>query len=203
MNSSALRAMLLAAYAGLLLWSARMVLRKFSLCSLFLLIGIAAMAARNLTKVEAAAATLNALFPLLIFSCYDMFRRISHARFSAAGWQIGVISLSLLMIAISLAIAFLDWRPKNSLSFLFTLPLNQIVTLAFVITFGLGMLRNAGWPWLAAGALGMFFGAAAPIAIVGPVPRLILEIIFCFSLLITEHRVRTFTFDEHLNSDLH
>lgn len=203
MSSPALRAILLAAFAGLLLWSVRMLLRQVTLCTLFLLIGIAEMAAHNLTEMEAAATILNALFPLLIYSCYDMLRRVSPAHSSAPGWKIGVTSLSMLMITTSLAIAFFAWRPSNSLSFLFTLSLNQIITLAFVITFGLGMLRNAGWPWLAAGALGMFFGAAAPIAIVGPVPRLILEIIFCFSLLITEHRVRTFTFNEHLNPDLH
>lgn len=198
-----MRAILIAAYAGLFLSAVGLLLRKFNLCTLFLLIGLAAMAARNLMETEAAATTLNALFPLLIYSSYDMLRRVSPARFSAAIWKTGVIGLSLVVITTSLAIAFHGWRPSNSLSFLFTLPLNQIISLAFVISFGLGMLRNAGWPWLAAGALGMFLGAAAPVVIVGPGPRLILEIIFCFSLLITEHRVWTFTFDEHFNPDLH
>src|SRR5262245_40455572 len=130
------------------------------------------------------------ILPLLIYVTFDMVRR------SGLEWaqrRAVAIALSGLVIALSL-IGLIPLVFPNAMgeghSFLSGLRIPSILSLTFIMTFGLILYRRSGGPWAGIGALAMFVGMTAPAAIFGAVVGVFTETFFAFCLLLTERKLQ-------------
>lgn len=68
-------------------------------------------------------------------------------------------------------------------------PIPAIITIVIIIVVGIFVWRQLRWPWMFAGALVMFIGAAVPTSLVGPAVGSGVEIALLAGLLATEQKV--------------
>lgn len=68
-------------------------------------------------------------------------------------------------------------------------PIPSIITIMAIIIVGLFVWRKLRWPWMFAGAMVMFIGAAVPPSVVGPAVGSGAEIALLAGLLATEKRL--------------
>jgi len=200
------------AHAALLAWGIRLWPRSRSLAlGLLLLVGVALVydnliiAVGRLIGEGSLLHTLNwprflfhALFtPLLLVTA------VYQAGRGGVGWAAGqtgqiaawVVALSLITFGVIHDLVGINLSPTlygGTLRYAVAgsgPPIPAIITIIIIIVVGIFVWRQMRWPWMFAGALVMFVGAAVPTSLVGPAVGSGVEITLLAGLLATESRL--------------